>query len=170
MVTTDHVLDETATLLKAKGCGHLLRDFFQTLASSAAVRVEWTSAQRFDQAKDFFLRHADHDYSFTDCVSFVVMRELALQEALTKSESAAGLLSYAGAAVNGVHAAASRQCKRDASVIGWTWKAQWGRDRAQRDEAATEGARTALSASLYLRARNTRTWLSALLKNLRAAR
>jgi len=79
-------LDETATLLKAKGHGHLLRGFFDTLAASAAVRVEWMSVSRFDRAKEFFLRHADHEYSFTDCVSFVVMRDLALQEALIKDK------------------------------------------------------------------------------------
>ncbi len=30
-----------------------------------------------------FFRHRDKDYSFTDCSSFVVMRELRLKEALT---------------------------------------------------------------------------------------
>jgi predicted nucleic acid-binding protein len=29
------------------------------------------------------LKHADHGYSFTDCSSFLLMKELALREALT---------------------------------------------------------------------------------------
>jgi predicted nucleic acid-binding protein len=33
--------------------------------------------------KAFFRKHADHDCSFTDCASFVVMRELRLSQALT---------------------------------------------------------------------------------------
>jgi len=40
-------------------------------------------ALRFDAVKAFVRRHADHDYSFTDCASFVVMRELRLSQALT---------------------------------------------------------------------------------------
>ncbi len=36
-----------------------------------------------DAAKNFFRKHSDRCYSFTDCTSFVVMRELRLTEALT---------------------------------------------------------------------------------------
>jgi predicted nucleic acid-binding protein len=32
--------------------------------------------------KRFFRKHADHQHSFTDCTSFVVMRELKLSQAL----------------------------------------------------------------------------------------
>jgi len=85
-VTTDYVLSETATLLKAKGYGHLLKSFFDTMAASEVARIEWTDPPQFEKAKQFLLRHADHDYSFADCVSFVVMRELSLQEALSKDK------------------------------------------------------------------------------------
>jgi predicted nucleic acid-binding protein len=84
-VTTDYVLDETATLMKAKGHGHLLRDFFTHVEGSEAIRIEWTDRERFLRAREFFLRHDDHGYSFTDCVSFVVMKAFALHEALTKA-------------------------------------------------------------------------------------
>ena len=43
----------------------------------------WIGPERFDAAKAFFRRHADHGYSFTDCTSFVVMREFDLTDALT---------------------------------------------------------------------------------------
>ena len=46
-VTTDYVLDETATLLKARGFGHLLPNFFTTLEQSQACRIEWTDSDRF---------------------------------------------------------------------------------------------------------------------------
>lgn len=82
-VTTDYILDETATLLKARGGGHLLQEFFKLVTGSRAVRIEWMHPVRFAKARDFFLRHADHGYSFTDCVSFAVMRELRLTDALT---------------------------------------------------------------------------------------
>lgn len=82
-VTTDYILDETATLLKARGGGHRLAEFFQFVNSSHAIRIEWMHPARFTKATEFLLRHADHGYSFTDCVSFVVMRELRLTDALT---------------------------------------------------------------------------------------
>ena len=53
------------------------------IEQSVGIRVERIDAGRFDEAKAFFRRHADHDYSFTDCSSFVVMRELGLRQALT---------------------------------------------------------------------------------------
>lgn len=85
-VTTDYVLDETVTLLRARGHGHLVDPFFQITLSSRACRIEWMDASRFDATREFLHRHADHDYSFTDCFSFWIMGQEALREALTKDE------------------------------------------------------------------------------------
>lgn len=83
-VTTDYVLDETATLLKARAKPHLLPPFFQRLSKSLACRIEWTDADLFASTQAFFLKHLDHAWSFTDCVSFLTMRERKLRESLTK--------------------------------------------------------------------------------------
>ena len=83
-VTTDYVLDETATLLKARGHVHLLGAFFDRLLKSQACRIEWTDPARFHGAQAFFLKHADQAWSFTDCLSFRIMKELRLRDALTK--------------------------------------------------------------------------------------
>jgi predicted nucleic acid-binding protein len=83
-VTTDYVLDETTTLLKARGHGHLLERFFETVVGSPACRIEWTDAARFAAVQTYFLKHLDQAWSFTDCVSFRVMKELRLRESLTK--------------------------------------------------------------------------------------
>ncbi len=82
-VTTDYILDETATLLKARGHGHLAESFFETVFASAACRVEWLDPDDFAQTRRFFLKHHDQEWSFTDCFSFCVMRMLGLREALT---------------------------------------------------------------------------------------
>jgi hypothetical protein len=37
---------------------------------------------RFAAAREFILKHFDQEFSFTDCVSFVVMKELRLLDAL----------------------------------------------------------------------------------------
>jgi predicted nucleic acid-binding protein len=83
-VTSDHVLDETATLLKARGHARLLGALFHTLAASQACRIEWTDPERFYDAQAFFLKHADQAWSFTDCLSFRIMKDLRLLDALTK--------------------------------------------------------------------------------------
>jgi predicted nucleic acid-binding protein len=84
LVTSDYILDETATLLKARGRAHLLKDFFEKVATSKACQVEWTDAGRFDATRTFFLKHADQAWSFTDCLCFHIMKELRIREALTK--------------------------------------------------------------------------------------
>lgn len=82
-VTTDYVIDETVTLLKARRHGELVAPLFEAIDSSAAMRIEWMTSERFDEARAFCLRHPDKDWSFTDCASFVVMQSLGLREALT---------------------------------------------------------------------------------------
>ena len=83
-VTSDYVLDETATLLRARGKAHLARVLFDTLAESEALTVEWMSPDRFTKTQTLFLKHNDHARSFTDCFSFVLMKELRIRSALTK--------------------------------------------------------------------------------------
>lgn len=84
-VTTDYVIDETITLLKARGHGELVGPLFEAIDTSAAMRVEWTTSERFQEATTFCLRHSDKAWSFTDCVSFVVMQSLGLTRALTSA-------------------------------------------------------------------------------------
>ena len=85
-VTTDYILDESVTLLRARGYGKLVVPLFESIDASSAIRVEWTTAERFQDTRAFCLRHSDKAWSFTDCLSFVVMRELGLQEALTSDD------------------------------------------------------------------------------------
>jgi len=40
LLTTDYVLDETATLLVARGLQHLIKPFFDHILASQACRVE----------------------------------------------------------------------------------------------------------------------------------
>ncbi len=82
-VTTDYILDETATLLKARGHGHLVESFFTRVSTSTACRIEWMDPDRFEQTKRFFLKRHDQDWSFTDCFSFCEMNLLGLNDALT---------------------------------------------------------------------------------------
>lgn len=83
LVVTDYVVAETVTLANARSGTHVALRVLDLIEQSAGIRFEWIGTLRFDAAKKLFRRHADHAYSFTDCSSFVVMRELRLAQALT---------------------------------------------------------------------------------------
>jgi predicted nucleic acid-binding protein len=81
-VTTDYILDETATLLRARGLTKQLAEFFRLSEVTQALSIEWMTPDRCASARHFMLKHLDQEFSFTDCVSFVVMKELRLMDAL----------------------------------------------------------------------------------------
>ena len=83
-VTSDYVLDETVTLLTARRHGHLVQPFLQATLHSSACRIEWTDPERFSETADYLLKHRDRAWSFTDCLSFVLMKKIRLRDALTK--------------------------------------------------------------------------------------
>jgi predicted nucleic acid-binding protein len=81
-VTSDYILDETATLFRARKLFHLAPALFDLAEKSAALETVRVNGEFFSQAKKLFLKYHDHDFSFTDCSSFVLMREMKLKEAL----------------------------------------------------------------------------------------
>lgn len=83
LVVTDYVLDEVCTLAKARAGGHAALRLLEMVEASAGFRIEWIGPDRFQSAETYFRKHLDHGYSFTDCSSFVVMKELGLRDALT---------------------------------------------------------------------------------------
>lgn len=85
-VTTDYVVDETVTLLLVRHSHAAAADFLDTIESSEALRLEWIGPERFHAAADFFCKHTDKEWSFTDCVSFVLMHELRIREAFTTDQ------------------------------------------------------------------------------------
>jgi predicted nucleic acid-binding protein len=83
LVTTDYVVDETLTLIRMRLGIVAAEAWWVQVEGSSRVRHETIDALRAEKARSVFFRHRDKDYSFTDCTSFVVMRDLRLKEALT---------------------------------------------------------------------------------------
>jgi predicted nucleic acid-binding protein len=83
LVTTDFVVDETLTLIRVRLGIAAAEAWWAQVDGSSRVRHETIDALRAEKARAVFFRHRDKDYSFTDCTSLVVMRELKLKEALT---------------------------------------------------------------------------------------
>lgn len=83
LITTDYVVDETLTLIRLRLNLSAAEAWWRQIDGSQRVRWERINPSRFDRALDLFFRHRDKGYSFTDCTSFAVMRELKLTGVLT---------------------------------------------------------------------------------------
>jgi predicted nucleic acid-binding protein len=83
LVTSDYVADETLTLLRFRLGIDAAEKWWQQMDASSRVRWEYVSLARADKARGLFFRYRDKNFSFTDCTSFILMRELKLREALT---------------------------------------------------------------------------------------
>jgi len=83
LVTTDFVVDETLTLVKFRLGLRAAATWWQQIDRSARVRWERIDTDRFEKARQLFFQHRDKNFSFTDCTSFVIMREARLTHALT---------------------------------------------------------------------------------------
>ncbi len=82
-VTTQWIVGECCTLLMARRRQHLIPRFLELTERSQSLSVIVADDALYTQTKAFLHRHLDHEYSFADCASFVVMEERGLQEALT---------------------------------------------------------------------------------------
>lgn len=82
-VTTDYILDESVTLLLVRHSHPAASDFIDTIEKTGFLKVEWSTSEKFFAATSLFRKHDDKDWSFTDCVSFVTMKELKLRDAFT---------------------------------------------------------------------------------------
>lgn len=83
LITTDYVVDETLTLLRLRLGIAAAETWWSQIENSSRLRWEFIGPERADAARNIFFRYRDKDFSFTDCTSFAVMRELKLREALT---------------------------------------------------------------------------------------
>jgi predicted nucleic acid-binding protein len=82
LVTTKPVLWETLTLLRAK-TGHAAAVGFGTeLLRSPALEILDLSAEDERKAWRLFVRYDDQEFSFTDCLSFALMKRLGIRQAL----------------------------------------------------------------------------------------
>jgi len=86
MVSTDYVLDETLTLLRARLGLAVAKRWWEQADASTRLRWERIDPPRAQKALAVFFRWEDKEFSFTDCTSFTVMRELGLRRALTTDD------------------------------------------------------------------------------------
>lgn len=83
LVTTSFVLDEVATYFNSRGHHSKAIDIGRYLMTSPSVKLIHVDATLFQESWRWLERHQDKRYSLTDCVSFVVMKQLKIKTALT---------------------------------------------------------------------------------------
>jgi predicted nucleic acid-binding protein len=82
-ITTEWIVGETCTLLVARKRPHLVGRFLDYIEQSVALLVINPDETLVRVAKHFIRRQAAQGYSFVDCISFCLMRERKILQALT---------------------------------------------------------------------------------------
>ena len=82
-VTTDWVITELADGLSKIGDRERFMDIYRHIQTSPAIRVVPASRLLMEEAIALYASRPDKDWPLTDCVSFVVMRDEGIIQALT---------------------------------------------------------------------------------------
>jgi predicted nucleic acid-binding protein len=83
LLTTPHIFAETVTRIlrrvsheKAVKAGNLIRN-------ESAIEIITPDKQALDLAWEIFVKYDDQNFSFVDCISFAVMRQMKITRAFT---------------------------------------------------------------------------------------
>jgi predicted nucleic acid-binding protein len=82
LVTTSFVLDEVVTFFTSRGRHAKAIDLGRRLLSSPSVQLVHVDEDLLRAAFEYLERRPDKRFSLTDCISFVLMNRLGIQQAL----------------------------------------------------------------------------------------
>jgi predicted nucleic acid-binding protein len=82
-ITTSYVFDEVVTFFNSRNFHAKAIEIGKLLLGSPSVNLVHIDEALFHEAWRYFIQHSDKSYSLTDCASFVVMKRLRVQIALT---------------------------------------------------------------------------------------
>ena len=86
LLTSDYVMDETVTLLQSRVGHSYTVKFLDALQTSEQIELIQLSSSHLTKTIELFRSRPDKDWSFTDCSSFVLMREYNIQYAFAFDE------------------------------------------------------------------------------------
>jgi hypothetical protein len=78
LITSDYVLDESLTLLRFRAGHREAVEFGRWVLQSPLVKVINVDEKIWQAAWEIFVKSDDKYFSFTDCTSFAIMRQLDL--------------------------------------------------------------------------------------------
>ncbi|MFB3893989.1 MAG: type II toxin-antitoxin system VapC family toxin [Phycisphaerae bacterium] len=83
ILTTEQVLTETGNWLADTGDRDAFVVLLETIRADPTTTVVWSEREAFDAGMRLYAARSDKEWSVTDCISFVVMKERELADALT---------------------------------------------------------------------------------------
>lgn len=83
LVISNYIIDETLTLIRMRLDLDAAKRWWSQVSDSPRCRTEWVTPDRMERALHWFFSWKDQSFSFTDCTSFVLMKELRIQKVLT---------------------------------------------------------------------------------------
>lgn len=83
LFTSNHVVDETLTLLARRASYAFAREKAESIFRSSAIEILYSTREDELEALTAFGKYADQEVSFTDCVSFVLMKRCHIDTAFT---------------------------------------------------------------------------------------
>ena len=86
LVTTDYIVDELLTLLKIRGEYRRALDIGPPLLHGDISRLDWVRPDDVQKAWEIYQQYQDKHWSFTDCVSRVVIERLGIRTAFAFDE------------------------------------------------------------------------------------
>ncbi len=86
IIITSYIFDETVTFLKRRINHEKAAEVGNLMLSSPTVELIHISEGHFDKGWRLFLKYHDKGFSFTDCISFLIMEENGIKKALTFDE------------------------------------------------------------------------------------
>ena len=78
VVISDYIFDECVTTVNARADHAIAVRAGDFMLSSNVIELIWLDQELKLKAWEYFTTHADKGYSFTDCTSFVLMKEMKL--------------------------------------------------------------------------------------------
>jgi uncharacterized protein len=81
LVTTDYIIDETLTLMRARGERDRAIAVADAFFAGELATIHYLTQDEIRAAWDVFQKYDDKDWSFTDCTSKVVMETLGIATA-----------------------------------------------------------------------------------------
>ena len=82
-VTTEWIFAEVADGLASTRHRHLIQPLRQLWRTDRNLTVVEATHEFFERGMDLFCSRADKEWSLTDCISFIVMQQFGLVEAVT---------------------------------------------------------------------------------------
>jgi uncharacterized protein len=82
-VTTEQVLTETGNFLAASGQRQAFLVLLEAIQADRQATVVWSERATFEAGLRLYAARRDKQWSLTDCISFVVMKQRGLTDALT---------------------------------------------------------------------------------------